>query len=198
MASRPAGRVTAQRQRGEKAEGILTSIASLHERYLQAVLTYVSRHVPDKSEAEDITAEVFAAAVTALPGYRGAGGHYAWLVGIARRKIVDADRRHRHRRELLHTELSDEEREALSLLLDPDIGHLPEEAVQHEEARQMMQKLIADLPEPQREVLLLQVVDDLPIREIAQVIGRSEAAVNSLLQRARAAILRHGREYFLG
>jgi RNA polymerase sigma-70 factor (ECF subfamily) len=190
--------MTVQKQRSEKAEESPTSIASLHERYLQAVLTYVSRHVSDRSEAEDITAEVFAAAVAALPGYRGTGGHYAWLIGIARRKIVDAERRQRQRRELLHAELSEEERETLSLLLAEDIGHLPEEAVQHEEARQVMRKLISVLPEPQREVLLLQVVDDLPIREIARVIGRSEAAVNSLLQRARAAIFRHGREYFLG
>jgi RNA polymerase sigma-70 factor, ECF subfamily len=111
---------------------------------------------------------------------------------------VDAARRRRHRRELLDVELTEEERESVGLLLATDIQELPEEAVQHEEARREMQKLLAGLPKTQREALLLQVVHDLSIREIAQVIGRSEAAANSLLQRARAAIYRHGRGYFLG
>src|SRR5438105_10377771 len=121
--------------RSEKVEGERVDIASLHDRYLQAVFTYVCCHVPDRSEAEDITAEVFAAALAALPKYRGDSGHYAWLLGIARRKIVDATRR-RYRRELLDTDLTEQERESLGLLLATDIAELPEEAIQHEEARQ--------------------------------------------------------------
>jgi RNA polymerase sigma-70 factor, ECF subfamily len=197
MSLPPAGGVAAEKQRWNKAEGDLAAIASLHDRYLQAVFSYVSRRVPDRTEAEDITAEVFAAALGALPKFRGEGGHYAWLLGIARRKIADSARRLRCRRELLDTDLNDEERRAVSLLLATDVGQLPEEALQHTEARQVMRKLLAALPEMQREVLLLQVVDDLSIREIARVIGRSEAAANSLLQRARAALYRHGRGYFV-
>ena len=192
------GRAAMERDRSEEVERKRVDIASLHDRYLRSVFTYVSSHVPDRSEAEDITAEVFAAALAALPRFRGDSGHYAWLLGIARRKIVDATRRRRHRPELLDTDLTEDERESLGLLLATDIGELPEEVVQHEEARQEMRKLLAALPEAQRETLLLQVVHDLSIREIAQVIGRSEAAANSLLQRARAAIYRHGRSYFLG
>ena len=196
MSLTPAGWVAAKQQRREQAEGTLADIASLHARYLQAVFSYVSLRVPDPTEAEDITAEVFAAALVALPEYRGEGGHYAWLIGVARRKIVDSARRRRHRRELLDTELNDEERQAVAILLATDVGQLPEEAIQHAEARQVMRKLLGALPEPQREALLLQVVERLSIREIARVIGRSEAAANSLLQRARAALFRHGRGYF--
>jgi RNA polymerase sigma-70 factor (ECF subfamily) len=192
------GRAAVGPKRPAEAEGERVDIASLHDRYLRAVFTYVCGRVPDRSEAEDITAEVFAAALAALPRFRGDSGHYAWLLGIARRKIVDAMRRRRGRRELLDTELTEAERERLGLLLATDAGELPEAAVRHAEARREMRKLLAGLPEAQREALLLQVVHDLSIREIAQVLGRSEAAANSLLQRARAAIYRHGRGYFLG
>jgi RNA polymerase sigma-70 factor (ECF subfamily) len=192
------GQAAVGQKRAKQAEGERLDIASLHDQYLQAVFTYVCCRVPDRGEAEDITAEVFAAAVAALPKFRGDSGHYAWLLGIARRKIVDAARRRRGRRELLDVELTQEERESVGLLLATDIEELPEEAVQHGEARREMQKLLAGLPEAQREALLLQVVHELSIREIAQVIGRSEAAANSLLQRARAAIYRQGRGYFLG
>jgi RNA polymerase sigma-70 factor, ECF subfamily len=197
MSLTPARGIAVEPQRWEEAEGDLSGISFLHQRYLQAVFSYVSLRVPDRTEAEDITAEVFAAALGALPKFRGEGGHYAWLLGIARRKIADSARRLRHRRELLDTDLSEEERQAVALLLASDAGQLPEEALQHAEARQVMRKLLAALPELQREVLLLQVVDDLSIREIARVIGRSVAAANSLLQRARAALYRHGRSYFI-
>jgi RNA polymerase sigma-70 factor (ECF subfamily) len=198
MSLTPASGAALRSERLGMAEEDPKSIASLHEQYLQAVFTYVSARVPDRTEAEDITAEVFAAALSALPKFRGDSGHYAWLLGIAHRKIVDAHRRRRRRPELLDVELSHEERGAIGLLLSADIGDLPEEAVQHAEAQQVMRKLIAELPEPQREALLLQVVHELSIREIAQVMGRSEAAANSLLQRARASIFRRGESYFGG
>jgi RNA polymerase sigma-70 factor (ECF subfamily) len=198
MSLTPAGRLIAGRKRLGMAEEDRSGITSLHSQYLQAVFAYVVCRVPNQTEAEDITAEVFAAALAALPQYRGEGGHYAWLLGIARRKIVDAHRRRRHRPELLDTELTGQEREAIGLLLETDSRQLPEEALERDEARRMMRKLIRTLPEPQREALLLQVVHGLTIREIAVVIGRSEAAANSLLQRARAAIYRHGQSYFTG
>ncbi len=45
--------------------------AVLHERYLEAIFRYVSRRVVRREEAEDITAEVFAAAFAGLPRFRG-------------------------------------------------------------------------------------------------------------------------------
>src|SRR5713101_6140761 len=95
-------------------------------------------------------------------------------------------RRRRRQPELLDSDLTEAERETLGLLLTTDIGHLPEEVIQHEESQRVMRQLIADLPAMQREALLLQVVDELPIKEIAEVMGRSLEAINSLLQRARA------------
>jgi RNA polymerase sigma-70 factor (ECF subfamily) len=173
-------------------------ITALHEVHLQAVFTYILHRVPNRAEAEDITAEVFVAAMAALPKFRGQSSSYAWLLGIARRKIADSARSRRRRPERLEIDLSEEERAAVGGLLALDSGPLPEEAVQHDEARRVMQKLLAALPEAQREALLLQVVHDLSIREISQVMRRSEGAVKCLLQRARAAIYRSGQSYFAG
>jgi RNA polymerase sigma factor (sigma-70 family) len=57
----------------------------------------------------------------------------------------------------------------------------------------MMARLNAD----QQEVLLLKYWERLSLAEIGVVMGRSPAAVNSLLQRARAILYREGRTYFL-
>ena len=171
-------------------------MAALHKNYVDAVFNHVRRRLPNQSDAEEITADVFAAAAAEFCRYRGEGGYYAWLLGIARRKLVDAARRRKRQPEILNADLSEDERETLGLLLAEDIGELPEEAVQHAEAKQVMRALIDALPEPQRDVLVLQIYDGLTVKEIAQVVGRSPAAVNSLLERARAAIFRQGRSYF--
>src|SRR3954452_18098386 len=60
--------------------------AVLYERYLEDVYRYILRHVSGIEAAEDLTAEVFAAAAAGLPRFRGHCPPYAWLLSIARRK----------------------------------------------------------------------------------------------------------------
>jgi RNA polymerase sigma-70 factor, ECF subfamily len=174
------------------------SVDFLYTQYLDAVFSYVLFRVPNRAEAEDITAETFAAALTALSRFRGEGTPHAWLLGIARQKIAEAARRwdRTRSREFSAEDLPARERETLGLLLTADIGQLPEDALLREEARAVMHQLLERLPALQREALVLQVRQGLSIREIAQVLGRSEAAANSLLQRARATIFRYGQSYF--
>src|SRR5689334_18936502 len=85
------------RDRMKRAEAI--TVAELHERYLKDVFRYIVQRVPSLEEAEDITAEVFAAAATALARFRGDCPPYLWLLSIARRQIIRARRRHVLRRE---------------------------------------------------------------------------------------------------
>jgi RNA polymerase sigma-70 factor (ECF subfamily) len=170
----------------------------LHERYLDPLFTYVWQRVPNQVEAEDITAETFEAAIGALPKFRGDCDPFTWLVAIARKKIAEAvsRRKRKERVELPESELTERERETLELLLTVDSRQLPEDVALSQEAQGVMRQLLSGLPEPQREALLLQVEQDLSIREIAKVLGRSEAAADSLLQRGRATIFRQGQDYF--
>jgi len=173
------------------------NLATLHAQYLGAVFCYVTRHVPRPQEAEDITAEVFAAAVQQWPRYRGACRPYAWLLGIARRKVADSLRRQTRHRETLATEMAGSGQDTtfpLDALLSPAEG--PEVTAQREEARQAVRAAMARLKEVQREALLLQYVEELPVAEIAVVMRKSPAAVNSLLQRARRAFQRQMQGYF--
>ena len=162
---------------------------ALHQRYLADVFSYVARRVPDRQEAEDVTAEVFAAAFVALPRRKGLNGPYPWLLGIARRKVADALRR-RGRREGRMSALTEETPAASS--------DQPEATIARQERASLIHAMLAALPEDQREALLLHYVEGLPQAEVAAVLGRSPAAINSLLQRARAAVYRQGHDYFLG
>src|SRR5688572_20186854 len=79
--------------------------SALYERYLGDVYRYILQRVASLDDAEDLTAEVFAAAAAALPRYRGQCPLYLWLLAIARRKIIDAGRRRSARRETLASEM---------------------------------------------------------------------------------------------
>ena len=165
----------------------------LYEQHFTEVFRYVSRRVPTQEEAEDITTEVFAAAFQALPRFRGQCSPYLWLLGIARRKVADTLRKYYRRREMPVSELPSES--ILESLASPEEG--PEAKLQHAEELQVIRNLVRQLKPDQREALLLQYVEGLTIREIGVVMRRSPAAINSLLQRARAAIYRQGQSYFL-
>jgi RNA polymerase sigma-70 factor (ECF subfamily) len=172
------------------------AVEDLHERYLREIFRYVLRRVPRREEAEDITAQVFAAAYEALPRYRGDCPIQLWLLGIARRKVAVALRRRAARRETLVSELA--------AAGDPDpvwaalaATEGPEAALFRSEARRIVRELLAHLTADQREALLLQYVEQLAVAEIALVMERSPASVTGLLQRARATLFRRGRAYFL-
>jgi RNA polymerase sigma factor (sigma-70 family) len=172
--------------------------AELHERYLKEVYRYVLQRVPCIEEAEDITAEVFAAAAAGLPDFRGQCPPYLWLLSIARRRIARARRRWTVRRETLASELADTIPDAAALWEALAEVEGPEAALMRAEARRMLGELVARLNPDQQEALMLQYMERLSVAEIAVVMGRSTGSVYSLLKRARAALYRQGRAYFLG
>jgi RNA polymerase sigma-70 factor, ECF subfamily len=172
--------------------------AELHERYLEEIFRYVWQRVSSAEEAEDITAEVFAAATAGLPRFRGQCPPYLWLLSIARRQIALARRRRAVRRETLASELVDEEPDGDAFADALAAVDGPEATLMQAEARQVLGELLARLSTDQREALMLQYMEQLSVAEIAVVMGRSPASVNSLLQRARATLYRRGRAYFLG
>jgi RNA polymerase sigma factor (sigma-70 family) len=113
--------------------------------------------------------------------------------------VIDALRRRKVRRETLASELISGETSAEPLIETlAAAAEGPETAYERAEAGWEIRRLVDQLNPNQREALLLQYVEELSIAEIAVVMGRSAMAVNSLLQRARATLLRLGRSYFLG
>jgi RNA polymerase sigma-70 factor (ECF subfamily) len=166
------------------------------------VFLYVLRRVPQREEAEDITAQVFAAAFAGLPQFRGRCSPYLWLLGIARRQIAAALRRQAVRRETLVSELPPHAVPgAVSagepLWTSPADADSPEAALMRAEARLVLGSLVAQLTAEQREALMLQYVEQLCVAEIAVVMERTPQSVYSLLKRARAMLYKRGRSYFL-
>jgi len=72
----------------------------------------------------------------------------------------------------------------------------PQSQLERREAAAELQRILISMPDDQRDALIYQYADGLTIAEIAELMGRSAAAVNSLLQRARASVFREGQAYF--
>jgi len=156
--------------RARESDSRSVSFNDAREQYEALIFAFVSRRIRPVEEAEDIVAHVFVDAFVQWRRLRGAPKN--WLLGIARRKVCDALRKQRKLWSL-------QEGDARACALGGFI-----EAV---EVRQAV-AIVMTLREDQRDAFLLQVLEELSIDEIAQVMSRSSASVNSLLQRARARI----------
>ena len=152
---------------------------SLRREYLAEIYAYAARRLPLREDAEDAAAETFAAAVAQLHRIN-AQDVRLWLFGIARHKVADAAHRASRRREVTLEE------SVYATAPSPEA----------EESRESLRRLLKELPEEQREAILLHYVEELSHQEVALVMRKSLAAVNSLLQRARARLCKMGRSYF--
>jgi RNA polymerase sigma-70 factor (ECF subfamily) len=190
--------VTEERRPGEPSEAAWICALKGREAWawerlqavaLERVFRYLLLRVGRREDAEDLTAEVFAAAVTAIDAYRGEASVVTWLIGIARRKLRDARRFRQRRPETLAAELPEGVAWDSLLAELPEAGALlPADEIARRERLLAVRRLVLRLPESQREALWLRCVDDLSVPEIARVMQRTPDAVKGLLHRARSAV----------
>ena len=169
----------------------------LQRLYLPDVSRYVRRRVGSLEEAEDITVEVFVAAFAALPKFRHDCDARIWLFRIAYRCVLTSARRRKSRQYISHEQNAAEDETHDDETMYAVTLESPEVLAERAEAQRVLEKLLDALKAEQREALRLQYWEGLSINEIAVVMKRSPAAVNSLLQRARKTLFERGKEYFL-
>ena len=133
------------------------------------------------AEPDDLTSEIFLAALAALPRFTGGGtGFRSWLFTIAHHRAADATRRQRRRSPETRYDSSADLRQspsaedtALSALADSNAA-----------------RLLAGLSPDQREVLALRVFADLSLEAVAEATNRSLGAVKQLQRRGLARVRR--------
>ena len=132
-------------------------------------------------EPEDLTGEVFLQVVRDLPRFAGGERDFrAWVFVIAHNRLVDEGRRGTRRP-------VDLEPDGPVETTEPDhVETQVLEATAAVEVRLIIDRLAPD----QRDVLLLRVLGDLTVEEVARVLGKSSGAVKALQRRGLAAIKR--------
>jgi RNA polymerase sigma-70 factor, ECF subfamily len=152
------------------------ALISLYDRALPQVYGYLLPRCGSASLADDLTAETFMAAVTAVKAKAVSDLSIAWLVGVARHKLVDHWRRREREERSLGTVHGGRN----------DVDDPWDEHVNAEQAH----AALARLGPPQRAALTLRYLDGLPVAQVAEHLGRSVRATETLLVRARAAFRR--------
>lgn len=149
----------------------------------------LDRKLQGKLDASDVVQQTMLEAHQALQSFRGENlaTQAAWLRQILARNLANAVRdlgrakRDVKRERSLHTAL-DESASQLECWLAADQSSPSQRAEKHERALLLAQAL-ANLPQNQREAVVLRHFQGLPLNEIAEQLGCTSAAVTGLLQR---------------
>lgn len=137
----------------------------LFERHARRVYAFVAARVRNRHEAEDVTSEVFHQALRNLKQYKYRGIPFsAWLFRIAGNALAQRGR------DLARESGDPSQQEPIT---DADA-----------ERRAMLFQLVGALPEDQQRVIAMRYTEQKSLREIADEMHRSEAAVKQLHYRA--------------
>jgi len=148
------------------------AFSALYRSYVTPVYRYLYSRTGNAAEAEDLTTMVFVSALENLHRYQEQGNFKAWLFTLARNKLADS-----YRRERWHLPLEEWISAANAKGTDP------EQVVLKMETLDRLRGLFQELEPEQQELLHLRFAAQLSFAQIAQVIGRSEAAVKMAVYR---------------
>ena len=132
------------------------------------------------AEPEDLLGEVFLQVVRDLHRFEGTEDSFrVWVFTIAYHRLLD-DRRRRARRPASPT---------AEVAQDAPGGDVEEEALAGI-GEERVRRLLSQLPPDQRNVMLLRLVGDLTVPQVARALGRSPGAVKALQRRALSFLRR--------
>ncbi len=151
----------------------------LFTRFYPRVYGFVMARLHDPALAEETVSDVFFEVWRSAGGFRGASRVSTWIFGIATFKSLEADR---NRRRLKRSAVVPTNLEVLHRVADDTDSEATLEA--RDELR-WFRELLGTLPDGQREVLELALVEGFDTHEIADRLGVAPGTVKSRLFRAR-------------
>jgi RNA polymerase sigma-70 factor, ECF subfamily len=167
--------------------GSSAAFAELREIYARRVYWKILNMTKNREDAEDALQDTFLRAYMALHTFEERSSFYTWITRIAINSALMILRRRRTRSEVSYDSPSETE-EAIPVFEFEDTAPSPEHTCVHRQRYDCMLRSIWNLQPRLREVIEMQMMDDCSIREIAQALEISEAAVKSRLSRARARL----------
>ncbi len=161
-----------------------TTIGRLYEDHADAVFRALRRWGVRDAAADDALQDVFLIASRKLAEFEGRSSHRTWLFGIALRVARGV------RRARAHEAMGDEEPEGHEAPLDEKVDAM--------RAARMLDALLRELDDAQREVFVMADLHEMSAPEIAEITGANVNTVYSRLRLAResiaAAVARSGKK----
>jgi RNA polymerase sigma-70 factor (ECF subfamily) len=153
--------------------------------YLDDVFTLARYLVRDPADAEDAVQECYLRALRHFDSYRGPAMK-PWLLAILRNVCNDEFARRRDRE--MPTDYSGDAEATDKMPVWQEAQASPEGLMLKAQDDATIRRLVAELPEPFREAIVLREINDLSYQEISEVSGVPVGTVMSRLARARAIL----------
>jgi len=145
------------------------AFAQLYEAYFDKIYRYVVVRIGNKTEAEDMTQQVFLNALQSISSFKWRGIPFsAWLFRIAHNQVVDYLRKKAKR---ITVPIDD-----LPVVANDNPQLVAEQKLDIEQLNLATKRLT----EAQREVISLRFAGELSVAQVAKVMGRSQGAVKAL------------------
>jgi RNA polymerase sigma-70 factor (ECF subfamily) len=149
---------------------------NLYDRHRGPLYRFLLGQLRDRPLAEEIYQDVWQRVIAARAGWKPEAAFSTWLYRIAHNRLNDHWRSQKHRPPApVDSELR------TAALTDPDD---PERHAGDEETRQRLQQALDELPEEQREAVLLRLQQELSLEEIGRITGVGRETVKSRLRYA--------------
>ena len=160
-------------------EGDVNAVAELYDRFQPAIFRYVRARIYDHQTAQEVTGDVFLRMVEGLPNYRVMDVPFlAWLYRIAHNQVVN------HIRKEAHQPMEPLDAAALLAHADGNPTFLVEQKLELERILRALERIDAQ----QREVLILRFLVEMPLKDVADALGKTVAAVKTLQHRGTLAL----------
>jgi RNA polymerase sigma-70 factor, ECF subfamily len=165
----------AERLAAASRDGDREAFGRLYDLYAKRIYAYLYYRCLDRECAEDLCGAVFLRVLENLDGFRPELGCFSgWIYGIARNALRDHFKARARAASLV---------EAEGLWELPD-GSCHELEAENRDLWERLRPHLAALSREQREILILRTWDELPYRDIAAILGKSEAACKMSYSRA--------------
>ena len=155
------------------------ALTQLYEDNFDKIYRYIVIKIGDRTEAEDMTQQVFLKALKSISTFKWKGTSFsAWLFRIAHNQVVDHWRKKSKR---------------VTVPLDDTIRSTsgnPVPMVEQKMAVEELASAIKILTKAQQEVISLRFGGDLPIAQVARLMGKSEGAIKALQHSALLSLRR--------
>lgn len=178
-------------------KGDVRAFEVLLTRHRRPVYNFILRYVGARDRAEDLLQETFLRVVKSAGSYQQQAKFTTWLYTIARNLCVDHSRRQKHRKAVSLDQPmgggEDRDRSLLDVLPGKEMGS-DRKAI----SRQLhvtLHRAINTLPGEQREVFLMREFQNLPFKEIGEIIGVPENTVKSRMRYALEKLRMELEEY---
>jgi RNA polymerase sigma-70 factor (ECF subfamily) len=155
--------------------GDMAAFEELVRRHQRGLFSYLYRMCRNTSDAEEMAQAAMIKAWEKLSGFRGASSFKTWLYRIGTNLCFNLRTRRKPTEELVET-------------MAAPSAEQPEAALRQKVREEKVRAALACLPEDQRAALVLSVYQDMSYREIAETMGKTVRAVDSLLFRAKTNV----------